>query len=168
MPRLGNSTNLRVLLRTAVTGATRSAINGSVLALTAVTRTPRDPSSEWTRRLSDDLADWYAWLRQLLPLLLLPLLRLVLLLLLLLLLVPLLRLLLLRAAATCCCFLLLLLVRLHRCSLPPSLLPPPLLLLPPLALQAWLLAFGVVFWPEVHPCDPSSALRRMPAPVYCQ
>ena len=59
MPRLNALDNLRVFLRTAVTGTTRDAVTGAVTSVTAVQRTPRDAASEWTQRLSDELPDWY-------------------------------------------------------------------------------------------------------------
>ena len=59
MPRLGRSSNLRVFLRTAVV-ATRRDESGRIVALDAVRRRPRAGGRpEWSRRLSEELHDWY-------------------------------------------------------------------------------------------------------------
>jgi len=60
MPRLAATKNLRVFLRTVVVDTERSAATGAISALTAVQRTPVDPSLEWTARLSEELPDWYS------------------------------------------------------------------------------------------------------------
>ncbi|KAA0159782.1 hypothetical protein FNF28_05692 [Cafeteria roenbergensis] len=58
LPKLRSLPNLRLLLRTAVVDTIRDP-SGRISSLTAVQRTPRNASSEWTARLSDELPDWY-------------------------------------------------------------------------------------------------------------
>jgi hypothetical protein len=58
--RLAALPNLRVLLRTTVTGAAREHGTGRVTALRLVTRTPLSSATEWDGRLSETLTDWYS------------------------------------------------------------------------------------------------------------
>ena len=57
-PRLKNSTNLLLFLRTVVR-KTERAPGGALTALQVVQRTPRAGTTEWSQRLSDELPDWY-------------------------------------------------------------------------------------------------------------
>jgi hypothetical protein len=59
MPRLRKSQNLKLLLRTVVSNATRGA-DGAIQSLQFVQRSPRAGTTEWSQRLSDELPDWYA------------------------------------------------------------------------------------------------------------
>ncbi|EDQ86953.1 uncharacterized protein MONBRDRAFT_27772 [Monosiga brevicollis MX1] len=59
MPRLARSKNLKVFLRTAVKNVTRDATSGKILGITAIQRTPTDPTTEWDRLFSQDIEDWY-------------------------------------------------------------------------------------------------------------
>ena len=61
MPRLAESKNLKVFLRTAVTSTSRNSGNkgnGTIASITAVQRTPRPNTTEWSQRLSAELPDW--------------------------------------------------------------------------------------------------------------
>ena len=58
MPRLNNSTNLRVFLRTAIVDTLRNQHTGDIEAIMAVQRRPRNPAQEYKSRLSEELADW--------------------------------------------------------------------------------------------------------------
>jgi hypothetical protein len=62
MPRIARSKNLQVFLRTAVTATARtSTVNsGAISSLTAVRRTPKAGTTEWSSRLSEELQDWYS------------------------------------------------------------------------------------------------------------
>eukprot|EP00043_Microstomoeca_roanoka_P010337 m.98202 g.98202 ORF g.98202 m.98202 type:complete len:96 (-) comp14860_c0_seq2:39-326(-) len=59
MPRLNKSRNLKVFLRTVLTGTQRST-NGDIESVTVVQRTPVDPSKEYSAPLSEELLDWYS------------------------------------------------------------------------------------------------------------
>ena len=58
-PRLQRSKNLQVFLRSAVVHTERDSVNGSVIAVHVVQRTPRPSTQEWSARLSEELSDWY-------------------------------------------------------------------------------------------------------------
>jgi hypothetical protein len=62
MPRLERLPNLRVLLRTTVSGVTTHGAGSGqqVTQLQAVRRTPRPNITEWLQPLSVELPDWYA------------------------------------------------------------------------------------------------------------
>ena len=60
LPRLQRSKNLRLFLRTVITDTTRDSATGAITSLTAVQRTPREGTTEWSQRLSVELPDWYA------------------------------------------------------------------------------------------------------------
>ena len=59
LPRLANSSNLKVLLRAVVKNTTRSP-TGEIQSLSIVQRKAKAPIPEWSHRLSDVLEDWYS------------------------------------------------------------------------------------------------------------